>query len=295
MRISTDNGPIRNMFGDVKAVEMIAAAGFDGIDYTFYDISKENDILALPIEEMRALAHEVKAAADRCGIAIPVAHAPFGFKYTDTKDSYAFEEVVRSFEFAHILGVKKIVVHTIKFPYEDYKADVWAFNRQFMLDLLPYAEKFDLMIGIENLFIRDKKRARYVGHNGTPEEVNAFIDSLGSDRFCACCDLGHCALTGREPEEYIRGMSGERLTMLHVQDTDYMSDTHTIPYLGKHNWDEITSALAEIDYKGYMNLEVLGFYRKFPASMVPDALKMAAQAARHLADMVDEKKQKMGH
>ena len=48
MRISTDNGPIRNMFGDVKAVEMIAAAGFDGIDYTFYDISKENDILALP-------------------------------------------------------------------------------------------------------------------------------------------------------------------------------------------------------------------------------------------------------
>ena len=33
MKISTDNGPIRNMFGDVKAVEMIAAAGFDGIDY----------------------------------------------------------------------------------------------------------------------------------------------------------------------------------------------------------------------------------------------------------------------
>ena len=42
MRISTDNGPIRNMFGDVKAVEMIAAAGFEGIDYTFYDISKSS-------------------------------------------------------------------------------------------------------------------------------------------------------------------------------------------------------------------------------------------------------------
>ena len=282
MRISTDNGPIRNMFGDVKAVEMIAAAGFDGIDYTFYDISKENDILALPIEEMRALAHEVKAAADRCGIAIPVAHAPFGFKYTDTKDSYAFEEVVRSFEFAHILGVKKIVVHTIKFPYEDYKADVWAFNRQFMLDLLPYAEKFDLMIGIENLFIRDKKRARYVGHNGTPEEVNAFIDSLGSDRFCACCDLGHCALTGREPEDYIRGMSGDRLTMLHVQDTDYMSDTHTIPYLGKHNWEEITCALGEIGYQGDLTLEIVGFMRALPKDALFGALQLAHAVGRCL-------------
>jgi len=295
MKISTDNGPIRNMFGDVKAVELIAAAGFDGIDYTFYDIPKDQNILMLPIEEMRSLAHEVRDCADRCGIAIKQAHAPFGFKHTDTFESESFEEVVRSFEFAHILGCKEIVVHTVKFPLEDFTADVWGFNRAFMLALLPYAEKFDLTIGVENLFIRDKKRARYVGHHGTPEEVNAFIDSLGSPRFRACCDLGHCALTGREPEDYIRGMTKDRLTMLHVQDTDYMSDTHTIPYLGKHDWDKITDALAEIDYQGYMNLEVLGFYRKFPENMVPAALKMAAEAARYLADMVEEKKRKLGN
>ena len=83
--------------------------------------------------------------------------------------------------------------------------------------------------------------------------------------------------------------------MLHVHDTDYMSDSHTIPYLGKHDWDKITDALAEIDYQGYMNLEVLGFYRRFPQTMVPAALKMAAEAARHLADMVEEKKRKMGN
>ena len=43
-----------------------------------------------------------------------------------------------------------------------------------------------------------------------------------------------------------------------------------------------------------MNLEVLGFYRKFPQNMVPAALKMAAESARYLADMVEEKKQKIG-
>ena len=32
----------------------------------------------------------------------------------------------------------------------------------------------------------------------------------------------------------------------------------------KQNWDKITDAIAQIDFKGYMNLEVLHFYEMFP-------------------------------
>ena len=101
---------------------------------------------------------------------------------------------------------------------------------------------------------------------------------------------GHAAITGTEPEAFIRGMTSQRMTMLHVQDTDYRSDTHTLPYLGSQNWEEITSALAEIGFMGFMNLEVLHYYNRFPKAMIPDALKLAAASARTLAAMVEEKK-----
>ena len=38
MKISTDNGILRNTFGDLEALRMIRQAGFDGVDMTFYDI-----------------------------------------------------------------------------------------------------------------------------------------------------------------------------------------------------------------------------------------------------------------
>jgi sugar phosphate isomerase/epimerase len=61
--------------------------------------------------------------------------------------------------------------------------------------------------------------------------------------------------------------------------------------VGKHDWDSITSALAEIGYEGNMNLEVLHFYDRFPTKeLMQSALCHAAKVARHLADEVEAKK-----
>lgn len=289
MRISTDNGPIRNRFGDVQATQMIADAGFDGIDYTFYDIDPNNDILALPDADRRALADDVAACARAAGIEFPQSHAPLAYRADESRDSKNYQDIIKSMEFAARIGCKQIVIHTVKFPRSDRHFDVNGYNREFMRSFLPYAEEYDLTIGVENLFIPDKKRQCFFGQHGTPEEMNEFVDSLNHPRFRSCCDLGHCALTGCEPEDFIRGMKADRLTMLHVQDTDYLSDTHTIPYLGKHNWDAITDALAEIGYTGWMNMEVLHFYEEFPDELVPAALRMAAAAARKLAKDFESK------
>lgn len=289
MKISTDNGTIRNLFGDVKSTQMIAEAGFDGIDYTFYDIDKDNDILALPDAQRHALARDVLACAKDNGIVISQAHAPMAYRPEDTFGSKAYDDVIRSMEFAAMLECPQIVVHTIAFPREDRTIDRRARNLDFMRALLPYAEQFNINIGVENLFTRDKKRKCFFGRNGTPEELNSFIDELDNPRFVACCDLGHCALTGVEPEVFISKMDAKRLTMLHVHDTDYLSDSHTIPYLGKHDWEAITDAIAKIGFTGMMNLEVLHFYEEFPKELIPAALRMAAASARLLADKVEAK------
>lgn len=290
MMISTDNGTARNLFGDMEALRMIHEAGFDGVDFTFYDPAPEQDILALPEEERYALAMQLKAYADQVGLTFPQAHAPYYTKPGEGPESKNYQDVVKSMQFAAWLGCPQIVVHTLKFPGAPYGFDIDAPNRTFMLSLLPYAEEYGIDIGVENLYCRDAKRGCYEGQHGTPEEINAFVDSLGSDRFKVCCDLGHAAIVGTEPQDFILGMDAKRLTMLHIHDTDYRSDSHMLPFMGKQDWDAIAAALAKIGFTGAINLEALFFYEMFPPELMPSALKLAADTARRLAEMVEERK-----
>ena len=45
MKLSIENHVIRKAFGDEKAIEMIAQAGFDAMDFSFYWMPREEDIL----------------------------------------------------------------------------------------------------------------------------------------------------------------------------------------------------------------------------------------------------------
>ena len=70
--------------------------------------------------------------------------------------------------------------------------------------------------------------------------------------------------------------------------TDLMRDSHMLPYLGKHNWDDITKALAEADYQGDFSLEVFNFTRNIPKEELPLALKLASRIAHYLIDWVED-------
>ena len=186
MKISTDNGTIRNMFGDVEAVRMIREAGFDGIDYTFYDIRKDQDILALPDEERYALAMRVRETAEKVGLTFPQSHAALAYAYGEPRDSKNYIDILRSMEFAHWLGIKSIVIHSVRCPRRDYTIDPWKVNYDFMRSFLPYAEKYDLKIGVENLFTYDTKVKRYFGRHAEPNDVLAFVKFLDDPRFEIC-------------------------------------------------------------------------------------------------------------
>lgn len=293
MIISTDNSVMRYAFGDKESIRMCKEAGFDGIDYSLFKMQPDNDILNLPDEERKALAYELRNYAEKIGISFPQAHSDFETRYGEIGNSVHYNNLLRSLEFASWMGIPQIVVHTVKYgiPEED-GFDVYEYNRPFFSDLIPIAEKLNLKIGMENLFIKKPNgNFNYVGVLGTAEEMNAYRDSFNSDVFVTCCDVGHAAVVGVDPAEFIRGMSKDKLTMLHVQDTDFKGDKHWLPYMGKHDWNSITSALAEIGYEGNMNLEVLHFYDRFPTKeLMQSALCHAAKVARHLADEVEAKK-----
>lgn len=288
MIISTDNGTIRKRFGDIEALHMIREAGFDGIDFTFYEMDPGDDLLALPDAKRRRAAEEIARCAKELGLCFPQSHAPFDYACGQEHSEKSYQDIVRSFEFNAYLGCKQMVIHTLKFPESVPVEESDRINREFLRSFLPYAREYDVNIGVECLFWPDPKRGCMRPRHGTPHHMNAFIDSLDDPRFLCCCDVGHCALTGCEPEDFIAGMSAERLTMLHIQDVDYHNDLHTLPFLSKLNWEAITRSLAQIGYQGAMNLEVLSFYDRFPSAMMPAALRLGAEAARELACMVEK-------
>lgn len=293
MIISTDNSVMRYAFGDKESIRMCKEAGFDGIDYSLFKMKPENDILNLPDEERKALAYELRNYAEKIGISFPQAHSDFETRYGEIGNSVHYNNLLRSLEFASWMGIPQIVVHTVKYGIpEDDDFDVYEYNRPFFSDLIPIAEKLNIKIGMENLFHKKPNgNYNYVGVLGTAEEMNTYRDSFNTDVFVTCCDVGHAAVVGVDPAEFIRGMSKDKLTMLHVQDTDNKADKHWLPYMGKHDWNAITSALAEIGYEGNMNLEVLHFYDRFPTKeLMQSALCHAAKVARHLADEVEAKK-----
>ena len=100
-------------------------------------------------------------------------------------------------------------------------------------------------------------------------------------------DFGHAALTGNEPVNFIEQMSSNTLKALHVQDNDYVSDRHTVPYLGELNWTAIMQSLKRIEYAGDLTFEIFNYLKRFPDELIPEALRFAASVGRYLISIYD--------
>lgn len=283
MKLSIETYVLAKKFGDFEGLRFIKNAGFDCVDMSYYWTTEGSELLS---ERYREYALELRAHLDALGLVCNQAHAPFSLKLGEafSKETPAYRDIVRSIESAAILGAKTIIVHSL--------GEGIVFEKQSNLDfyksLEPFCEKFNICIGVENLFVFDKKRQHYQGKLKTPTELCAFIRELNSPRFVACVDIGHAALTGCEPEDFILGMQDHLLQALHVQDGDYRGDRHTLPYLGNYNWEKIMQALRQVDYRGELTFEIFGYLKQIPNDLMPDALAFAEKTGRRLISMFEE-------
>jgi len=239
-------------------------------------------------DDWRKLAYRLKAIANERGITYIQAHAPVG------KWDYYIENVIPMlpdvFECAGILGIPNIVVHPImRGYYYDDKDKMFAENIEFYKSIAPLAKKNGVKIALENMW----QRHRVTGHIGDcvgadPRELVKLYETLDdSEAFSICLDIGHVALCGREPEDAIRIIGGERLGCIHAHDVDYENDLHVLPGLSKINWDKVCRALGEVDYKGCFTLEAGKTYGNFEDPQIPSVLKFMAETTKYLADKVD--------
>ena len=287
MKISTATSIISQIYSIEDTVRMICEAGYDAIDMTLYGVYNyfERDNRAEIIKNLKSIVSSY-------GVRFNQAHAPFGGGYERYKNELVYK-MPSVLEFAGELGVDAVVVHPVHdgafLGDEERHFDI---NMKLFSDLAPYAKDAGVKIAIENMWQKNPTTQKIgLGACGDPLEHCKYYDALGDpDAFTVCLDLGHVALCAREPEDAIRTLGASRLGALHVSDCDYAADLHTLPGLGKINWDNVCHALADIEYRGTFTYEANGFLKNLVPEQYPSAIKLMVDTARYLTGKIEKYK-----
>lgn len=272
MKISAETLYLRKKFGDREAVRILAEAGFDCIDYTMDHMVLDDSPLNGP--DYREYAKDLRAYGESLGVTFHQAHAPFEFAWEKegVLENIAVPRIIRCLEIASIMGIGTVIVHPLHHLVYIYnKEKLWDMNMEFYHTLLPYAEKYNVRIAIENMFQFNKRMAPIPDTLSDPGQFVKAFDALNSPYITACVDVGHCCMLDNEPADMIRALGHDRLGALHIHDNDGILDRHTLPYLGNINWENTMKALADIDYDGVFTFETFLFYSNFEDDFLPTA------------------------
>lgn len=292
MNLAMPTEKLRERFGDVKAVEMIAAAGFDAFDYSLFRMRYENDILNT--DEYKSHLQNIMNTAKKCGIYCTQTHAPFPSS-TDDKEynKSIYKKLLRSIEISGMLGAKCVIIHPKQHLNRTYylaecRSKLYEINMEFYNSLIPYAKNSGIKIAVENMFGWDDRRKVISDSTCShPEEFCKYIDDLNSPYITACLDIGHCGVVGNDPANMIYKL-GKRIGALHIHDNGYKNDDHAIPYAGHIDWYSVTKALADIGYNGDFTFETDNFYNSMDNDFLPTATKFLHDTGRHLISLIEK-------
>lgn len=283
MKLVTQTDVISQRLGDEAAVRIICESGFDGIDYSMFDM--KNDDCILNTAEYKNHLKKIADIADFYGLTFEQAHAPFP-SAKDGNEKYnevTFERLKRALEIAGILDTKICVVHPVEF-----KENCFEKNMELYHKLEPYAADYGVKIAVENMWGWNKETGKIVPNVcSVAEDFNRYVDALNPANFTACLDLGHCGLVGDNAGKMIREM-GSRIGCLHIHDNDNLHDSHTLPYTSKMDWDDILRALGEIDYKGHFTYEADYFLNGFPDDLMPACERFMHDVGRSMMKKIEK-------
>jgi sugar phosphate isomerase/epimerase len=299
MNLTINGVSLVERFGWEKTAEICKKAGFDSMDYSLGCMEKPEDIFNDKKEYIKA-AEALRRVIDLNGLPVTQTHAPF--VYYGWKDPKVYEEFImpsirRSIEVSAILGAKVTVVHPLHhFVYKGNEEEIYEKNMEFYRSLIPICKAYGIKVGIENMFQRELLRAHISFDTcATIAEFIRYVDTLDSEYMVACLDIGHVGLpvTDERAWDFIRALGHDRLQALHVHDNDYRNDRHALPYQGKIDWDEVTRALGEIDYKGDFTYELDGKVivpEGMDDAFIPTQVKYIADVGKLLCSKIEKQR-----
>ncbi len=279
-------------FGDEKAIELIAKAGFDAVDFSMNDLQNDNSVLLSA--NFKSYVEMLCDVAKRNNVYFNQGHA-LSYVYHEDKEiarRLLIERNIRALEIAGLMGIKTLVIHPVESgDYIGREQYVFEENVKYFKALLPYAHKYGVKLACENMWCSDKKKGVRTGSVcSNPYEHAYYVDAVADEMLVACLDVGHSSIAGRQAQDCIRVL-GKRLGALHIHDNDYLDDMHTLPGLSEMNWDEITKALVQVDYQGDFTLETDHFFDSLcTVEETECGLRLAVLIGRKLINKIEQYK-----
>lgn len=287
MKISTEIASAARIIGEEKAIEYYAKAGFDAWDFSMFRMCNydwENKVLLendhpLAGGDYLKFAKRLKQIGLDNGIVCNQSHAPFPSHSPEVRSYYK-----RAIECTAEAGGEICIIH----PDNDKSPEE---NAEMYMELLPFAKEHNVKIATENMWNWDDAK----GHSSfaacaTPESFNAHLDAVNDEYFVACLDIGHAEMKGSDTSaaEMIRAL-GNRLSALHIHDNDKLGDSHQIPFSMDIDFNEVVTALRDINYKGYFTLEADSYLKAYTKENIFEGIKNLEAAVRKLANMFENK------
>ena len=286
MKIANHTFGLERRFGALGAVRMNCEAGFEAIDYSMYTAD-------MPIFDRGGgvLAREMRRVAASYGVVFNQIHAPYSnYKRGEENRDFnraVFRSVVRSLEIASELGASVAVVHpTFICPY--LTADErYLMNMEMYSALLPRAKYLGVKIAIENMWGRHRDCPEKIVKDvcSDADELIRYVDGVGDASVVACLDVGHAGLVGEAPDRMVAAL-GSRIGAVHLHDNDFLSDAHTLPYLGQINYPSLIRALRRVGYSGDVTLEANLFLDTLPDELIPTSLAFMRGVAGYIRDEI---------
>ena len=250
---------VRAAENDRESLRWMKKVGFDGIDFSF--CVDQNDREKFLSEEYRQERLALGKLIREEGLEIPQCHLPYlsgdrqlrGIPYEEFEEYY-FPMYVRCFEICQEIGCPVAVIHLYfsKDPDETYEG-----NLRLMKKLLPFLERYDVTLAIENIFGGGEKYTNcFVTY---PEEILRYVSEMNHPKIGICLDTGHAGIFLLNPVAMAKEY-GSRLVATHIHGNGG-EDEHILPglvpsWLDFTDYYALAETLREIGYKGCFNLEV---------------------------------------
>lgn len=276
MLVATSMNVLYDYTGEIeRAVERLAAAGFDAIDFNGCDMMRPWEG---PAGEY--YLERLASAAERHRLPFVQAHGPM-FAYWGDGAEVGIADTERCLVWCGRLELPWMVMHPGTLPGgwdKAHRQRIFEANLAFFRRFLPLMEEHRVGIAIENT--SDAFNGRAFG--STPDDLCELCDALDHELVGLCWDTGH-ALLQKLPQREAIGSLGQRLKVLHVQDNDGRADHHLLPYTGQIKWDEVVAGLKDAGYRGAWTYETHNAVRHLPDPLRDSALRLMVDIGRHFA------------
>ncbi len=269
-----------------ESIKILSEAGYKAYDFSL--CGKNNGRNLSDSDDYYRQAVELREYADSLGIVCAQSHAFFPSSVgNEEKDKEIFNKIIRDMEIASILGAKIICVHPKQhLKYKDNAEELFNINVGFYNSLIPYCKKFGIKVAMENMWQYENGVNIVHSTCASPTEFVRYMDAVNSEWIVGLLDVGHAACVKENLSDFIHILGNARLKALHICDNDLIHDSHQLPYTMKINFDEITSALSEIDYKGDFTYEADSFLKNFPKELLPKATVFMRQVGEYLVEQI---------